>query len=309
MNFNISHDQNKIAVAVSGGGDSMALAHMLSMWAQENDRLVHILHVNHNLRNAANKEAVELKNWVKDFPNTKYFILNWKFVDKPNTAVMEKARSARYALMAEHCAKHNIKTLAVGHHADDQLETFLFRLAKGSGLDGLTGMNEWGAFENIKLYRPLLGFSHDELIKYCINNNLNWFDDPSNEDIRYARPRLRLALSEEGLDAKRFTKTLERLGRGKQALNQITNEAISKYYVNGVIEWDAIQNYPIDIQIRVLQNALEKIGNTESGYPPKLERIEEIVKLLRPHKSATLHGCVLTMSGDGNRLEIIASKA
>jgi tRNA(Ile)-lysidine synthase len=221
---------------------------------------------------------------------------------------MEQARNARYDLMHDYCELKNIKTLCVGHHADDQLETFLFRLAKGSGLDGLTGMREWTDFKTLKLYRPLLQLTHSELIHYCNNNGLKYFDDPLNEDNKYARPRLRQALRKEGLDTKRFIKTLDRLARGRDALDEMAETIFELLYMKrdniNTLDYQSLKKYPLDIQIRVLQKAISYVGYSNGYYPPKLERIEEIIATLCPNKSATLYGCLISLSKDGYTLEI-----
>jgi len=281
----------------------MALAHMMCHWAAEQGRHVHLLTVNHNLRDEAGAEGERLYEWVKDFVGSEHHILTWHHdAHKPETAVMEKARQARYTLMADYCQTHQIETLCIAHHADDQVETFLFRLAKGSGLDGLTGMQEWTAYNNhLMLYRPLLAQTHVDLIAYCKTHQLQWIEDPSNSNSAYARPRLRKALQAEGLDAKRFTKTLERLTRAQQALDHIADRCLQSY---DMIDWALVKTYPTDIQIRVLQKSLSMIGQTTHTYPPKLERVEEIVNTIKPGHAATLHGCLISLSKDGNTLEI-----
>jgi tRNA(Ile)-lysidine synthase len=215
---------------------------------------------------------------------------------------MEKARQARYELMADYCNRNHIQILCIAHHADDQIETFFFRLSKGSGLDGLTGMQEWTDYnDNLKIYRPLLTKTHNDLIDYCKKHGLNWIEDPSNLDESYARPRLRKALIEEGFDAHRFTKTLKRISRAQDALDTIANSLIKDY---SKLDFQMLKTYPLDIQIRVLQKCLSHIGDATHAYPPKLERVEEIVQTIQPSKSATLYGCLITCSKDGNTLEI-----
>jgi tRNA(Ile)-lysidine synthase len=336
-NFNIPAHQKTIAVALSGGPDSMALAHMMCEWASDNDAHVHLLSVNHNLRAEAESELDHVAKWVADFPNATHHILSWDFDEKPNTAVMERARNARYDLMADYCGKNDIDILAIAHHADDNLETFLFRLAKGSGLDGLSCMREWVGYKNIKLYRPLLAHAKNELVNYCKNNNLKYLRDPSNENENYARPRLRKALASEGLDIARFAKTLNRIQRGQDALDWMTNYAIeeisssrvkqsevegSHTYMNdqdpsaplrsaqddGInLDFEKLNRYPLDIRIRAIQKIINEIGHAAHEYPPKLERVEQIIATIRPAKSATLYGCILSLSKDGKTLEIKAS--
>lgn len=303
----------------------MALAHMICNWAMVQKKHIHLLTVNHNLRPESLKEVEQVGVWVQDFPVSTHHILTWMHDEKPSTAVMERARSARYSLMIEYCKTQDIQTLCVAHHADDQLETFLFRLAKGSGLDGLTGMDEQTVMDGVMLYRPLLYHTHTELIQYCKNKGLKWIEDPSNADKSYARPRIRKALQDEGFDAKRFAKTLQRLARGRDALDEIVGALFATLQYrpqsasdidlgyrqndNMELDWAILTTHPSDIQIRVLQKALMAVGHSENGYPPKLERVEEIVQTLRPGKSATLYGCVLSLGKNGNRLEIRPSKA
>jgi len=298
----INHDV--VAVGLSGGGDSMALTHMLCLWAQNHHKHIHAIHVDHGLRNDSAAEANQVAQWISQFPCLQFTKLEWDH-DNPDSSIMEKARAARYALMADYCQENNIQTLCIAHHADDQMETFFFRLAKGSGLDGLTGMDEVTTYnDTLDIYRPLLSLSHDDLISYCDEHDLQWIEDPSNENDKYARPRLRKALSHEGLSHDRFVKTLTRLSRAQDAIHWIVNNALKECYVDGVFDFQTLITYPIDIQIRSLQYIIQKVGNVTHHYPPKLERIESIMDTLRPNKSATLHGCVLTLSKDGNTLEI-----
>jgi tRNA(Ile)-lysidine synthase len=331
--FTIPNDEKAIAVGLSGGGDSMALAHMMCVWAVDNDRDIHLISVDHGLRDGSQSEALQVAQWVQSFPKATHHILTWAHDKKPETAVMERARNARYALMNEYCVENNIQTLVIAHHADDQIETFFFRLAKGSGLDGLTGMGEWSGGKGVKIYRPFLSYSHDDLIEYCKSHDLNWLEDTSNHDDNYARPRLRKSLQTEGFETDRFVKTLNRLSRAQEALNWMVEHAVDEttsFRPNEesagtctdnvscrsldfarddaiVINYKKNKKYPLDIQIRVLQKIIERVGQTTNGYPPKLERIEHIVQTLKPSQSATLFGCLISLSKDGNTLEVIRS--
>ena len=324
MIFNIPANESHIAVGLSGGGDSMALTHMLCAWAAKNNKTIHALTVDHGLRDDSGDEARRVAEWVADFPCLVHTILKWDHIEKPAAAIMERARESRYDLMANYCRDHNIKALCIAHHADDQAETFFFRLAKGSGLDGLCAMAEWGMRDGINLYRPLLDMTHNELIKYCKNKQLQWVDDLSNEDKKYARPRLRAALSHEGLDAKRMVKTVERLQRAREALDWMVEKALentvssqrklgyhdvrehdpSFRWDDIIVDYAVLKTMPPDIQIRVIQKMLMQCGGTLNGYPPKLERVEDIVATLKPSQSATLFGCVLSLAKDGKTLAV-----
>lgn len=319
--FHFSHHETAVAVGVSGGGDSMALLHMVSQWAMQQGRqmTVHALTVDHGLRPESRAEAEQIGEWVKSWPCVKHHILQWDHANgKPQSSVMESARAARYALMNDYCRANHIQTLCIAHHADDQIETFLFRLAKGSGLDGLSGMDENVFFNDLRLYRPLLKQTHADLIHYCQANDIRWVEDPSNHNVSYARPRLRKTraiLEKEGLNGKRLQTTVTRLGRAAEALNHYTQlayaETVAEYNNKAEIHWAALTKYHEEIIIRVMQKTLSAIGETQSGYPPKLERIETMVPQFLSGqlrgKSATLHGCVISLSKTGDNLEIVRS--
>ena len=305
VDFSFLDPSKNIAVALSGGGDSMALIHMLSQWAAKHNVHVHALTVDHNLRKNSADEASSVGGFIKNLSNVTHHILKWNAGANETTALMEKARVARYGLMIEFCKDHDIDVLAIGHHGDDQIETFLFRLSKGSGVDGLAAMPVTTMRDGVCLYRPLLGMSHYDLIQYCKANHLKWIEDPSNKNSQFARPRLRKALEDEGLTTRRMAKTVQRMAEARDAIQWLVDKAMDATIdeSGAVIEWDKLNVYPRAVVVRVLQSALIQSGK-ETTYPPKLERTEGIVATIRPSKSATLHGCLITLSKDGKRLEI-----
>lgn len=309
LTFSELNNQTDIAVGLSGGGDSMALTHMLCRWAQDHGKTIHALTVDHNLRDNSAVEAQAVARYVADFPCLKHTILKWNFDEKPDTAIMEQARQSRYALMADYCNAHNIQTLCVAHHADDQAETFLFRLSKGSGLDGLVGMKRVSDKDGLTIFRPLLDVTHQDLIAYCQDHKLQWVEDPSNQNTDYARPRMRKALEEEGWNNGRLSKTLSRLNADKDAIDWMVEQAYATCVQDNDIRFDIVQTYPHAIQVRILSQILVKTGETSNGYPPKLERVEEIVQTIQKGQSATLYGCMITCSKDGKTLAIRRSKA
>lgn len=307
-NFEFPSDQLNIAVGLSGGGDSMALTHMLCQWAatQGSAISIHALTVDHNLRDNSGEEAEYVASLVQNFPNIHHVILKWDHESDIDTAVMERARQARYELMTDYCKARDIETLAIAHHADDQFETFMFRLAKGSGLDGLAGMQETTIKNDVIVYRPLLSLTHSDLLTYCRDNNLQWIEDPSNGNESYARPRLRKALQEEGFSNSRYATTLRRLSEARDALNWLASEAINEVRLgDNRLDWGLLRDYPFAIKVKVLQSMITECGSDMGKpYPPKLERVEEIVATIQPSKSATLYGCVLKLSKDGKILEL-----
>jgi tRNA(Ile)-lysidine synthase len=194
----------------------MALLWLLSQWAKERDITVAAFTVDHGLRAESAEEARKVSGWIKDWPNVLHHVLVWEG-EKPESRILEEARGKRYALIAEAMKQYGAKYLFVAHHRDDQAETFLIRLAKGSGLDGLAAMRPVQNMESgITLLRPLLDVSKDDLILLCKENKIPYVDDPTNKNEDYLRPRLRAAhgvLAEEGLSAKRLGLTAKRLAR------------------------------------------------------------------------------------------------
>lgn len=304
--------EKKLAVALSGGGDSMALAYLLSGFCKKHKINLHILTVDHGLRSESKKEAKQVSEWIKNWPAI-HKILTWTG-EKPKTRIQEEARKARYFLMSDYCQKSKIKYLFLAHHGDDQMETFLFRLAKGSGIDGLSVMLPLQGISGVTLVRPLLNFSHEDLISVCKKQKLNWVEDPSNEVDKYARVRLRQAknvLKREGLTSERILTLSKRLMRARNALEQVTDIAFetctlkvgSKCIEMGL---DQFLKQPKEIGLRLLQKCLNQIGKKKS-YPASLQILEKITDDIydsAAFRAATLGGCVIRRLKRRNILEI-----
>lgn len=292
------HTGETVAVGVSGGLDSMALAKMLSDWDRAD---VHVLIVDHGLRKNAAAESKFAVQQMKGWRNIQPFILKWSGT-KPKTRILEEARKARYDLMAKHCRKHGIHHLFLAHHADDQFETVLFRLAKGSGLDGLSGMKMLQPYnENLMLVRPFLNFEKSELLQLCKAHKIKFTDDPTNKNEDYARPRFRAAkdlLEAEGLSAKRLTTSVRRLQRARDALAQIADElyedAVNQKAGQVTLHWPLVSAQPAEIALRVLIKAIQHLRPGED-YLPRMEKIETLLDDLlspKPFRKRTLGGLV-----------------
>jgi len=311
LNFLSSH--HAIAVGVSGGPDSMALCFLLSRWAQVlsaggHDVQIHALTVDHDLRPESWQEAEAVHQWLQGWPHIQHHILKWDHKASGggvDSAVQEKARHARYDLMSTYCAAHDIGALCLGHHGDDQAETVLFRLAKGSGLDGLAGMAaRYDYSDSLSLIRPLLGFSKDDLVALCAAENVPSLDDPSNENDAFARVRLRearAALEAEGLTSSRLSVTAMRLGRARAALEELSAKAYSAAVFKSdtgqiVFNKRALLQQPDEIILRVMLMAMERLNRAEY-YAPRLERVETILADMiaaAPFRKRTLGGVIFS---------------
>lgn len=281
--LNCTGGVSDLAVAVSGGPDSMALAHLLCAWSQAYDGpSIHVLSVDHGLRAEAVHEIEDVKKTTSQWPKAKHKSLVWD-VKTVKTRVQEEARSARYALMQEYCEEHRIQHLFLAHHGDDQIETFLFRLAKGSGLDGLCSMRPIQKRGALTLVRPLLEFSKSDLVEYCHLHKIIYAKDPSNEKDQFARVRLRkliAGLEEEGLSFKRLATTTKRLDQARTCLNTISEKAYDEALFD--IKTDCIEfnfgslcEYDYEIFCRVIKQAMH-ILNPATGYGPRTEKIEAL---------------------------------
>lgn len=292
---------DKIAVAVSGGGDSIALALLLKEFCKNNRLPLVALTVDHGLRPESANEAAQVALWMKaaDVPHQ---ALKW-MGEKPQTHIQELAREARYRLMADYCRKHNIKYLCLAHHADDQAETILFRLAKGSGIDGLGGMRGLAVYNNdLSLLRPLLTVRHDDLIAYNKSQKAEWVEDPSNQNIRYARARIRNSfdvLEKDGLTVERLCRLAERLQNVSQIISEITDNEYKNniIYINTErieIKYNQLSSCHIEIVSRIIIKAIEHFY-PDKNYPARLEDVERLAGRLKHDtgfRGATLAGCI-----------------
>ncbi len=209
-----------ILLAVSGGPDSVALMLMAADWAKSGDAPpVHVATVDHGLRPESRHEAEQVALWAKA-QGLPHRVLVWDG-EKPKSRIQERARDARYGLLCAYAAEIGADCLVTAHHADDQAETILFRLLRGSGLKGLAGMAFATPRGGLTHMRPLLAWTKDDLIALCRDRKHIFFDDPSNRNPAYARARLRRisgVLAENGLDRGALLRLGARAARADAAL-------------------------------------------------------------------------------------------
>ena len=308
-----------VAVALSGGPDSMALVALTQEWAQTRGIVVHAITIDHALRSESAAEALRVGAWVgQHFSSVTHKILCRDPALIMPTKLQEQARHDRYRMMADECRARGVSHLLLAHHQDDQAETFLFRLCKGSGLDGLAAMLPQVSSCGITLVRPLLGVGKDRLVATCQARALPFVSDPSNTNDKFARVRLRRvrnALSREGLSVRRLAGTALRLGRARAALEHYAAAAWDSALVSQntdelVFDLTKFFSVPEDIRVRVLMRALEQIGG-DHGYGPRLERVEELAAVLFDGEGftrTTLHHCLVENSTARGTLRISREK-
>lgn len=280
-----------IAVAVSGGVDSICLLH----WLAKLNLTPTVLHVNHCLRDAAVIEAQYVQDTCKVL-GLPCKIFCWTD-DKPITGLEAAARDARYKMMTDWCHKNNVDTLMVAHQADDQIETFLMNLARGSGVVGLSAMQPISYRDGIKIVRPLLNVFRKELIDYCKKNNIKYFSDEMNYDDKYTRVKIRqnrYLLSEKlGISDNRILLAIENLGRARDALesgieSKITNVLHGDY---ALFADSFLFDEPTDIGLKLLGTLIKKIGG--DCYQPRLNSLNTALNKLKSECKFTLGHCTI----------------
>jgi tRNA(Ile)-lysidine synthase len=287
-----------VALAVSGGSDSTALMWLCARWATSlpHPPKISVLTVDHGLRPQARLECERVVEWASALGLAAQ-ILTWKG-PKPKSAVQANARALRYGLMRDWCRAHQASLLVTAHTLEDQAETLLMRLARGSGIRGLAAMrpDETG---DILLERPLLGTRRADLRATLRAAGHPWIEDPSNEDERFERVRWRRALpvlSDLGLTPQALARSAERLARALLPLDELAREFLVRHVDLrpegfAVIERAGFGKLDDEIAIQVLERLLGHLGGGDE--PPRLMAVETLLQWLRRGESQgrTLAGC------------------
>lgn len=225
-------DQKTAAVAVSGGADSMALALLLGEWAAMRGITLHALTVDHGLRPESTQEAQQVGQWLSAH-GLNHHILRWNPPQPLTGNLQDTARRARYGLMTDWCRTYSVDMLFVAHQQEDQAETLLMRLERGSGLQGLAAMAPVSRHESgIWLMRPLLEVPKARLRALLQAQDQEWVEEPSNQDLRYRRNHLRQVMAEWSPDPERLTHrlaaTAAQLREAHQLMQQLLVELLSR---------------------------------------------------------------------------------
>ena len=194
--------ERHVALAVSGGSDSTALMRLAADWARTNHPglMLSVLTVDHGLRREAAEEARQVGAWAAAL-GLPHHVLRWEDEPKPMTGLQARARAARYGLMAAWCRAQGATALLTAHTLDDQAETVLMRLSRTMSPESLAGIRPLGGWDGLPLLRPLLGTRRQALRDLLTSLGQGWIEDPSNEDTRFERVRVRHQLANLGADS------------------------------------------------------------------------------------------------------------
>ena len=291
-----------VALAVSGGPDSVALMLLAARWreAREDGPKFSVLTVDHGLRSDARSEAQQVARQAA-LLGLPHAILMWEKAELPPASLQARARTARYNLMAAYCHAQCIPALVTAHTQDDQAETFLMRLKRGSGLDGLAAIPERGAWAGISILRPLLDVPKARLIATLDAAGLPYVMDPSNADPRFERARMRArasALEAFGLSPEALALSARRLRRAREALDDAACDFLARHGAMNAagyatIDRKELASAPQEIALRALAQVIAAVGGGEA--PVQLAKLEALLAALEanPDKAHTLGRCRL----------------
>jgi tRNA(Ile)-lysidine synthase len=279
----------RLGVAVSGGPDSLAL---LLLAAASRPQLVEAATVDHGLRPEARAEA-ELVAGICERLGVPHTILTARWSEIPETAIQERARDQRYRLLGYWSEERGLEALATGHHADDQAETVLMRLARGSGVRGLAGMRPRSVApgSHARLIRPLLGWRRTELEQLGVAAGLDPVTDPSNSDERFERVRVRRAMRElDWLDPQTVARSAANLADADNALDWTARNE----WKHNVSERSGVISYrpgeaPPEIVRRIVGRAVRKLA-TEGNADLRGPELDRLLTTLRDGGTATIRG-------------------
>ena len=309
-----------IVLAVSGGPDSVALMWLAARWRRaltRGPRLIAVT-VDHGLRAEAKREALDVKRLARslDLPHR---TLHWTGT-KPKSGVPAAARSARYRLLAKAARSQGATHILTAHTRDDQAETLLMRMLRGSGFAGLAAMARETERDGVLLARPFLNVSKSQLVATLLKAKLDFADDPSNRDTSFTRPRLRTlmpALAAEGGDSRNLARLASRLARANAAVEVLVDGAQRYLALKGSaasypgFDAKAFAAMPEEIRLRLLLRAIDRVGHEG---PAELGKVEALLLALdrtvaentkgdRPKLKQTLAGALVSLIDDRIRVE------
>ena len=294
--FNI--DEN-FGVAVSGGPDSLALAFLAKIYSIKRKLLPKFFIVDHKLRSESTKEAKVVKDLLKKILITPE-ILTWKG-KKPSKNIQSLARIKRYELIYKQCDKYKIKNILIGHHQDDLFENFFIRMLRGSGLKGLISLDKENKIGDKNLLRPLLDQKKEDLV-FLSKNVFNFYvQDPTNNDEKYQRIKIRKLIKElqkNGLDKNKFFKTIKNLKYSNKVVNFYVSENLKKNTFfsdrsNKLILNKIFFHQPYEVIFRAFSESIKLIG--KKYYSVRGKKLDKIIKDIENNQSfrATLGGCII----------------
>tara|TARA_Y100000816_G_scaffold279927_1_gene252727 strand:- start:830 stop:1828 length:999 start_codon:yes stop_codon:yes gene_type:complete len=288
---------NSFVVGVSGGPDSLGLAALCNIISHNERYKFFFAIVDHGIRKNSGKEALQVKKLLLN-KGIKLKILKNRKKIKNN--IQKKARDTRYKLLENFCKKKGAKSLIVAHHQDDQVETFLIRLSRGSGVEGLSSMQEMTTFKSgIRLIRPLLDFKKSHLNNIAKIFFGKTFKDPSNKDRKFLRTNIRLLrknLSNKGIDFEKIIRSIKNISSTKEAIDFYVAKSMKKFVKferkSTILNLIQFQKEPQEIRFRIINKIVK--NRSKSYYPPRSKKVLNLISGFQNKnlRKCTLGGCI-----------------
>ena len=288
---------NLFVVGVSGGPDSLALTALANAVAEEKKYKFFFAMVDHGIRKNSGKEALQVKKLLCRHGINLEILRNRK---KITNNIQRKARDVRYQLLEVFCKRKKAKSLLVGHHQDDQIETFLIRLSRGSGVEGLSSMQEITTLKNgINLIRPLLEFKKAQLSYIAKKTFGKIFKDPSNKNRKFLRTNIRVLkknLTNKGIDLEKIIRSIKNIASTKEAIDFYVARSMKKFVKFEkkltILNLTQFKKEPQEIRFRIINSIVKKRSN--SYYPPKSKKVLNLINGFQNNnlKKCTLGGCI-----------------
>ena len=285
----------KFAVAVSGGADSICLTFLLNEFCKANNVDLIAITVDHKLRKESTEEAKSISKYMKKL-GIKHIVLTWEHPDIKSN-IQGKARKARYKILCDYCIEKDIKHLFVGHNYDDQAETVMLRILRGSGINGIAGIEACSKMYGTMIIRPLLNFKKSEILAFVKAKGLVWIEDKSNADAKFDRVKVRQLLQQfDNRLPKRLNLLAENANRAKNFLNSYTDKIFKKHCLPGNLGHISIKYsdfFALDeeIKLRIINKIIKYIHNDPFIYPIRLNSLISLLKKLQYQSKFTLGKC------------------
>ena len=291
--------KENFAVAVSGGADSLSLAFLAKVYSLNNKLKPKYFIVDHKLRKESTDEALKVKKILKKF-SINLEILTWRG-KKPLKNIQALSRKKRYDLLFSKCDSYKLNNILLGHHQDDLFENFFIRMLRGSGLKGLISLSNKTMINKKNLFRPLLDQKKEDLI-FLSQNIFNFYvKDPTNDNEKYQRIKVRKLIEElqkNGLDKKKFLQTIKNLKSSNSIVDYYAKKNLKKNAFFSEKDKRLILNknffvQPYEVIFRCLSDSIKLVG--QNYYPARGKKLEKIIKVMKnddPFK-LTLGGCII----------------
>jgi tRNA(Ile)-lysidine synthase len=286
----------KLGLAVSGGSDSLALCFLLQESQNDLDFQLKCITIDHKLRSESSKEALKVNALLNNY-NLNHCVIAWEG-EKPSSNLQEEARIARYKLLTDFCHQNNITHLLTAHQKNDQAENFIIRADHGSGVYGLAGISPTTKMHGINIIRPLLNFSKEELQEFLRSRNIEWIEDPSNQNEHFARVKARNFLNQHQQWIPKLASISKNLARAKDSIEYIVNKSINEMATisdqSASIELKAFNDLPQEIRFRMMAKILQEVSQNEKSA--RGERIENLlikIEAGKEFKASTLSDCLI----------------